>query len=110
MLIWLLRIVSLAALAAFCAAVWYAGPMLGFGDARPLAGEWIRAVIIGIAIALVVAYYGVRLILRLRAQRALEQAIATAEEAGTDASILKTRMGEAIATLKRTGQASQFSL
>jgi type VI secretion system protein ImpL len=108
MLIWLLRLVSLMALAGFSAAIWYAGPMLGFGDAHPLEGEWIRAAIIGIAIAAVAAYYGIRLILKLKAQRALERAIAAAEDTGTDASILKARMSEAIATLKRTARNRNF--
>ena len=79
MLIWLLRLVSLAALAGFCAAVWYAGPMVGFGDTRPLEPIWIRATIICIAAGAVALYYGIRLALKRRAQLALEQAIAESE-------------------------------
>jgi len=108
MVIWLLRLLSLVALAGFCAAVWFAGPALGFGDARPLESEWVRISIIGTALALVAAYYGVRLAFKAKAQRALELAIAVAEDAGTDASVLKARMGEAIATLKRTARHRNF--
>jgi len=108
MLIWLLRLISLAALAGFSAAVWFAGPMLSFGDSRPFDGVWVRGAIIGTAAGLVLLYYGVRLILKLQAQRALERAIANAEDVGSDASILKGRMGEAISTLKRTARHRNF--
>ena len=108
MLIWLLRLVSLAALAGFCAAVWYAGPMVGFGDARPLEPVAIRATIIGVAVGLVALYYGIRFWLARRAQMALEAAIADAEGEGGDASILKARMNDAIATLRRTSRKRNF--
>ncbi len=110
MLIWLLRLVSLAALAGFCAAVWYAGPMVGFGDARPLEPVAIRATIIGAAVGLVALYYGIRFWLARRAQMALEAAIADAEGEGGDASILKARMNDAIATLRADQPQAEFPL
>ena len=81
--------------------------MVGFGDTRPLEPIWIRATIICIAAGAVALYYGIRLVLKRRAQLALEQAIA---ESGLRVrrSILKARMGEAIATLKRTGKRRNF--
>lgn len=108
MLIWLLRLVSFAALAGFAAAVWFAGPMIGFGDARPLESVWPRAIIIGVAVALVAAYYGIRFWMMRQSQMALEAAISDAETGGSDASVLKTRMNEAIETLKRTGRRRNF--
>ena len=108
MLIWLLRLVSLAALAGFCAAVWYAGPMVGFGDARPLEPSPSAPRSSASAVGLVALYYGIRFWLARRAQMALEAAIADAEGEGGDASILKARMNDAIATLRRTSRKRNF--
>ncbi|MGE0282289.1 MAG: type VI secretion system membrane subunit TssM [Rhizobiaceae bacterium] len=108
MLIWMIRLASVVALAGWCGAIWFAGPMLGFGDTRPLESAVFRASIIGGSFALLAVLYGLRLVLRRRAQQSLERAVIEADDAGTDASILKTRMSEAIATLKRTARNRNF--
>lgn len=105
---WLLRLASLAALGGFAAAVWFAGPMIGFDDARPLESATLRGAIIGVVVLLLALYYGVRFWLRRRAQMALELAIAESETDGSDGAVLKSRMGEAIATLKRTSRKRNF--
>lgn len=108
MVIWLIRLASVAALIGWCGAVWFAGPMLGFGDTRPLESAYLRAPIIAASLAVLAAFYGFRLMRKLKAQRALERAIVEDDDDGTDASILKTRMSEALATLKRTARHRDF--
>ena len=108
MTIWLLRIFSTLALAGFAAAVWFAGPLIRFADARPLEPVWLRAAIIGVVVAIAVVYYGVRFWQRRKAQKALEAAIASAGDDDSDANVLEAGMNEAIATLKRSSGRRNF--
>ncbi|MBN9073325.1 MAG: type VI secretion system membrane subunit TssM [Rhizobiales bacterium] len=100
-MIWAVRAFSLLALAGFAAAVWYAGPLIGFDDARPLEPAWIRITIIAVSVALPAAYYAVRFWLRRRAARALEAAVAAAADEDIDAPVLEERMKAALAALRR---------
>lgn len=99
---WMLRIFSVLALAGFSAAIWYAGPLVRFNDSRPLGSVWLRAMIIGVTIALLALFYGIHFWARRRAQKALEKAITRDDEQNNDALVLEAGMREAIATLKRT--------
>ncbi|MBZ9883761.1 type VI secretion system membrane subunit TssM [Mesorhizobium sp. CA10] len=105
---WMLRIFSLAALAGFSAAVWYAGPLIRFADTRPLGPVWLRATIIGVTIVALALFYGVRFWQRRKAQKALETAIVRSDERNDDSQVLEARMSEAIATLKRTSGKRNF--
>jgi type VI secretion system protein ImpL len=105
---WMLRIFSLAALAGFSAAVWYAGPLIRFADTHPLGPVWLRATIIGVTVAVLALFYGVRFWQRRKAQKALETAIVRSDERNDDSQVLEARMGEAIATLKRTSGKRNF--
>ena len=75
MMIWLLRIFSVIALIGFAAAVWFAGPLIGLADARPLEAVWLRTTIIGSVIAMVAAYYLFRFGQMRKRHRALEAAV-----------------------------------
>ncbi|TRC93291.1 type VI secretion system membrane subunit TssM [Mesorhizobium sp. WSM4303] len=105
---WLLRIFSTLALAGFAAAVWFAGPLIRFAGARPLDPVWLRAVIIGFAVGTAVVIYAVRFWRRRKAQRALEAAMASAEDDGSDAKLLEARMNEAVATLRQSSGKRNF--
>jgi len=105
---WMLRLFSLAALAGFSAAVWYAGPLIRFADTRPLGPAWLRAMIIGVTVAVLALFYGIRFWQRRKAQKALETAIVRSDERNDDSQVLEARMGEAIATLKRTSGKRNF--
>ncbi|WP_292332518.1 type VI secretion system membrane subunit TssM, partial [Mesorhizobium sp.] len=105
---WMLRIFSLAALAGFAAAIWYAGPLIRFADTSPLGPVWLRATIIGVSVAVLALFYGIRFWRRRKAQKALETAIARADERNDDSQVLEARMSEAIATLKRTSGKRNF--
>ncbi|TPO11134.1 type VI secretion system membrane subunit TssM [Mesorhizobium sp. B1-1-5] len=108
MMRWMLRIFSLAALAGFSAAVWYAGPLIRFAETRPLGPVWLRATIIGVTIVVLALFYGVRFWQRRKAQKALETAIVRSDVRSDDSQVLETRMSEAIATLKRTSGKRNF--
>ncbi|WP_292634151.1 type VI secretion system membrane subunit TssM, partial [Mesorhizobium sp.] len=105
---WMRRIFSLAALAGFSAAIWYAGPLIRFADTRPLGPVWLRATIIGVTVAALALFYGIRFWQRRKAQKALEAAIARSDERNDDSQVLEARMSEAIATLKRTSGKRNF--
>ncbi|TPK96960.1 type VI secretion system membrane subunit TssM [Mesorhizobium sp. B2-4-12] len=108
MIRWALRIFSTLALAGYSAAVWYAGPLIRFADTRPLGSIWLRAVIIGVTIAVLALFYGIRFWKRRKAQKALEAAIVRGDERNDDSQVLEARMSEAIATLKRTSGKRNF--
>ncbi|TIS57006.1 type VI secretion system membrane subunit TssM [Mesorhizobium sp.] len=105
---WLLRIFSAIALAGFAVAVWFAGPLIGFADIRPLGPVWLRATIIGVTVAIVALFYGLRFLKMRKAQRALETAIARNDDRDDDSQVLETRMNEAVAALKRSSGKRNF--
>lgn len=105
---WLPRIFNMIALAGFSAAVWYAGPLIRFADTRPLGPMWLRATIIGVTVAVLALFYGIRFWQQRKAQKALETAIVRSDEPNDDSQALEARMGEAIATLKRTSGKRNF--
>ncbi|MDX8479742.1 type VI secretion system membrane subunit TssM [Mesorhizobium sp. VK24D] len=105
---WVLRIFSLLALAGFSAAVWYAGPLIRYADTRPLGPAWLRATIIGVTVAVLALFYGIRLWQARKAQSALEKAIAHTDDRNDDSQVLEARMSEAIATLKQSGGRRNF--
>lgn len=105
---WMLRIFSLATLAGFSTAVWYAGPLIRFADTHPLGPVWLRTTIIGVTVAVLALFYGMRFWQRHKAQKALETAIARSDDRNDDSQVLEARMSEAIATLKRTSGKRNF--
>ena len=105
---WLLRLFSTIALAGFAATVWFAGPLIRFAGARPLDPVWLRAVIIGAVVGTVAIIYAIRLWQRRKAQKALEAAMASAEDDGSDAKLLEARMSEAVATLRQSSGKRNF--
>lgn len=105
---WLTRIAIWLALAAFLLAVWFGGPMIRYADVRPLEPVWPRALIIGLVLAALAAYYGVKYWRKRAAQKALEAAVAEAEGESGDARVLGERMTEALETLKRSSGKRNF--
>ncbi|MFC3321613.1 type VI secretion system membrane subunit TssM [Mesorhizobium cantuariense] len=105
---WPLRIFSAIALAAFSAAVWFAGPLIRFADTRPLAPVWLRVAIIGVVVAIIAFFYGYRFWQMRKAQKALETAVVHNDEKDSDSQVLETNMTEAIAALKRSSGKRNF--
>lgn len=105
---WLYRIGVIFGITTFSLAVWFAGPMIGFSEYRPLDGVWIRLAIIGFVLACFAAYYGIRYMKRRKAAKALEKAMLESEENAGDAKVLGDKMAEALATLKRSSGKSAY--
>ena len=99
---WLLRVAIGVGLLAFAAIVWFAGPLIGYEDIRPLDPVWIRLLIIFIVFAIVGGIYGFKYWRHRRAAKALEAALAESEGKQGDAKVLGERMTEALETLKRS--------
>lgn len=108
MMRWLPRIFSVLALAGFAAAVWFAGPLIGFADTRPLGPAWLRATIIAVIVAALALFYGLRFWQAAKAQKALEAAVARNDDQDDDSRVLEARMNEAVATLKRSSGKRNF--
>ena len=90
--------------------IWFAGPLFGFADLRPLESATARLVAIAVVVLL---WIGSQLLKRMRANRASDNLVAavvqqsrTEARPSADAVQLRERFEEAVATLKqkrRTG-------
>ncbi|MER8411623.1 type VI secretion system membrane subunit TssM [Mesorhizobium sp. M1342] len=105
---WLLRIFSMIALAGFAAAVWFAGPLIRFADTRPLGPAWLRATIIGVIVAALTLFYGLRFWQARKAQKALETVVTHNDDRDDDSRVLEARVNEAVAALKRSSGKRNF--
>ncbi len=102
--VWTRIIVSLLGLVAFGLLVWFAGPLIGFGDVRPLDGFWARFFLIALVAALVIGLIARDVIRRRRQAAALEQAVAASQDGDMEA--LDERMKDALLTLKKASGSS----
>jgi len=105
---WLVRAAWVIGLIAFALAVWFAGPLIGFGETRPFDPVWVRLTIIGVVVAIVLLVHGIRWWRRRRAASALEAALVQNEEKEGDGKVLAERMQEALETLKRSSGKKNF--
>jgi len=105
---WFFRTFAAAALAAFVAAVWFGGPMVGFADSRPLESVWPRAAVVILVLAILGGHYGFRYRQKRRAQKALEAAVADSDAEDSDSRVLGVHIKEAVATLKRSSRKRNF--
>ena len=86
---------------ALSALVWWAGPLIAVADIRPLDAAWIRAVICALILTAVAAKIGWDLYQRRRAMKALQDELTGSEAEPGDGDVLKERMADALATLKK---------
>ncbi|WP_269932854.1 type VI secretion system membrane subunit TssM [Aminobacter sp. HY435] len=100
-------VVSVVAFAGLAAAVWYAGPLLGPGDQRPLSSAGARVALIALVAVVVAGYYLRQQLLASRAQRAMATAMSSGAQ-GTDAALLEKGMQDALAALSRSGGRRNF--
>ena len=96
--------VTLLGIGALCAAVWLGGPMTGWG---PLVGTFWRLVLIGLILGIFLTIIIVRWRRRVRAARAIEEALIPLEPEG-DGKLLTEKMTEALAVLKKSGGAASL--
>jgi type VI secretion system protein ImpL len=91
---------------AFCALVWFAGPIIFIGDSQPFDSVWVRLLIILIVIALAVGGIVFSVWRRRRGAAALERAMVAPVADESDAPVLAEKMQDALATLKRSAKSS----
>lgn len=93
---------------AFSSVVWFAGPLIGFGDAHPFDPVWVRLLIIGVLLVILLIWGGVALWRRRRGQQALEKALVADVPPTGDGKELASRMQAALATLKKSGSSKTY--
>src|SRR3984957_8042822 len=86
--------------------VWLAGPLVSIGDVQPFDSALVRLIII---LAIVLAVGGAvawRILSRRRAAAKIAQAMTETVAEDSDAPVLKQKMEDALAVLKRTGKSN----
>ncbi len=107
---WLWIALSIVGALVLAALVWVAGPLVSFGDVQPFEGTLTRLVIVLVIFLIVGGSIAWRVIARRRAAAAIAAAMTKPAEEESDAPILKEKMEDALATLKRTGKSSASAL
>ena len=110
MVAWLWIAFSIVGALVLAALVWLAGPLVSIGDVQPFEGAVTRIVIITCIFLIVGGSIAWRVIARRRAAAAIAAAMTQPAEEESDAPILKEKMEDALATLKRTGKSSASAL
>jgi len=81
--------------------VYVAGPFIAFGDFRPLENSIIREIVILLLVAAVAAVAGLDLFRRRRRAEQVAEGISVANKIDSDEVVLRDRMKDALATLKK---------
>jgi type VI secretion system protein ImpL len=93
---------SLAGAIALAFLIWFLGPNMAFGTARPLQAVWLRVTLI-LAILLVAGgMAGYRYYKKRQAAKELATGLADTEETGNDAAVLREKMKDALTTLRQS--------
>jgi len=109
MKVWIYRGILFFCLIVLCIAIWFAGPLIGYGDIRPLGSVWVRLLIIFLIALTVGLYYGISYWRRRRAAAALEDALTEVEEVDEgDAPVLSERMSDALSVLKESSGSAAY--
>lgn len=93
---------------AYSCVVWFAGPLIGFGEARPFDPVWVRLLLIGILLAILLIWALVAFLRRRKGQEALEKALVADPSPTGDGAELAGRMQQALATLKKSGNSKTY--
>jgi len=101
---WLWLTFSLVATLIFTVIVWIGGPLIVIDDSQPLGGLYTRLLIILAVWTIVLGVIGWKVWKRRRAAAKLRKAMTESAGEDGDAQVLKTKMEDALATLKRTSK------
>jgi type VI secretion system protein ImpL len=107
---WLRIVLSVVAALVLAAVVWLGGPLVSVGETQPFDRVFTRLLIISLMFAAVAATIAWRVVARRRAAAKIERAMTRAAPEESDAPILKAKMEDALATLKRIGKSSAHAL
>src|ERR1700728_898729 len=107
---WLWIGLSVLGAIVLAAVVWLAGPLVSIGDTQPFDSALVRLIII---LAIVLAVGGAiawRIISRRRAAAKIAHAMTETVAEDSDAPVLKQKMEDALAVLKRSGKSNARAL
>jgi type VI secretion system protein ImpL len=107
MMVWLKPLLIVLGFLAYSIVIWFAGPLIGFGSARPFDPVWVRLLMIGIFALILLVWAAIKLLQRRKGQNALEKALVADAPAG-DGEVLAERMQAALGTLKTTGRSRTY--
>lgn len=107
MKVWLYRISVILALIAYTLAVWFAAPLIGFGETRPFDAVWVRLLVVGVVWLVYLVTVLVKWLRRRKAARALEDALVPPMPTG-DGQVLAEKMTEALDVLKKSSGSKAF--
>jgi len=107
---WLWITLSIVAALILAALIWLGGPLVFIGDAQPFESVGVRLGVVLVIWLIVGASIAWRIVRRRRAAAALEKAMTEPVADESDAPVLKEKMEDALATLKRTAKSSAGAL
>src|SRR3954470_1784243 len=97
-----------AGIASISMIVWTLGPLIDIGGYRPLEGYITRQAIILLLTAAVASFGGFRFYRRKKSAEQLAEGVGAAGKDESDAVVLKDKMKDALATLKKAGSKGDF--
>ncbi len=105
---WLKLLLIVVGFVAYSVVVWFAGPLIGFGEARPFDAVWVRLMMIGILLLILLIWGVVALLRRRNGQQRLEKALVSDVSPTGDGKELAGRMQAALSTLKKSGNSKTY--
>ena len=87
--------------------MWLAGPLISVGDVQPFDSVIVRLIIILLIFLAVGGAIAWRILSRRRAAAKIAQAMTETVADDSDAPVLKQKMEDALAVLKRTGKSKR---
>jgi type VI secretion system protein ImpL len=104
---WFVGTMVVLALIAWAVIVWFALPLVGFGEATPFEAAWVRLLMIAVVWLTVGLVHLFKFLKRRKASNALEMAISEPQVSG-DGEVLSDKMTDAMAVLKTTSGSKSF--
>ncbi|GLS21631.1 type VI secretion protein [Labrys miyagiensis] len=104
---WIILIVSILAVIALCAVIWFVLPLVAVAGVEPFANDWLRLAMIGLLLAVYFCWLAWHIYKHSQSARALAENIAVQEpeDDGSDSVVLAEKMRDALLTLKGSRRA-----
>jgi len=100
--------ISFVAALLLSATIWFAAPLLAFGEFAPFERSLVRVTLIALLWLVLLGYLSWRFLRARHAEATLERAVKTTDTVNDDGAQLSERMTDAIATLKKTFPGRNF--
>src|ERR1700743_178015 len=107
---WLWIGLSILGAIVLAAVVWLAGPLVSIGDVQPFDSALVRLLIILVILLAVCGAIAWRIVSRRRAAAKIAEAMTETVAEDSDAPVLKQKMEDALAVLKRSGKSNARAL